>query len=110
MRDMFGLLFRELSGENIQPGKGTLAERYALNEATRFTRKPEARKAKAGHEVELLEYVANRYGLNPRPALVLFVEGDGEEAAFPQLVERIYGLSLPVCGIEIRNLRGPPLH
>lgn len=106
MREMFGLFYKDLTGDELEPRKGGLADRYALNEGTRFARPEEIRRARAATEVELLEFVVNRYGLNPRPALVLFVEGDGEESAIPRLLERTYGLSLAVAGIELRNLSG----
>lgn len=106
MREMFGLFFKELTGQALEPRKGSLSERYALNEGSHLARSSEVRRARAEAEVDLLEFVVNRYGLNPRPALVLFVEGDGEEAAIPKLVDKLYGMSMAVAGIEIRNLSG----
>lgn len=106
MREMVGLFYKDLTGDRPESRKGTLPDRYALNEGSTFARPAEIRHARAATEVELLEFVVNRYGLNPRPALVLFVEGDGEERAIPSLLERTYGFSLAVAGIELRNLRG----
>ena len=106
MREMFGRLHRDLTGKTLEPRRGSLIGRYGLHERTRFTRSEEARRARAPTEVDLLEFVVNRYGLNPRPALVLFVEGAGEQAAIPRLVERVYGMTLAAAGIEIRNLSG----
>lgn len=106
MREMFGLLYKDLAGEGLEPLKGSLADRYALNEGSSFARSAELRQARAPTELDLLEFVVNRYGLNPRPALVLFVEGDGEERAIPRLLERVYGMTLAVAGIELRNLSG----
>lgn len=106
MREMFGLLHKDLTGEVLESRKGSLSERYSLNEGSPLARSPEVRRARAASEVDLLEFVVNRYGLNPRPALVLFVEGDGEEVALPRLLERVYGMTLAVAGIELRNLSG----
>jgi len=106
MRQMFGLFFKDLTGQALEPSKGTLSERYALNEGSQFARTSEYRQSRAESEVDLLEFVVNRYGLNPRPALILFVEGDGEEAAIPRLIDRRYGLKMSVAGIGIRNLGG----
>jgi hypothetical protein len=106
MREMFGSIHRDLTGQTPEPRKGSLIERYGLHERTKFARSEEARRARAPTEVDLLEFVVNRYGLNPRPALVLFVEGAGEQAAIPRLLERVYGMTLAVAGIEIRNLSG----
>lgn len=106
MREMFALFFKDLTGQSLEPRKGTLSERYALNEDSDLARSSEYRQSRAKSEVDLLEFVVNRYGLNPRPALVLFVEGEGEEAAIPKLIERRYGMSMAVAGIELRGLSG----
>lgn len=106
MREMFGLFFKDLTGQALKPRKGALSERYALNESDHLARPSEERRARVESEAALLEFVVNRYGLNPRPALVLFVEGDGEEAAIPKLIGRRYGMNMAVAGIEIRNLGG----
>ncbi len=53
-----------------------------------------------------LEYVVNRYHLNPKPQLVLVVEGDGEAEQFPRLASELLGYDFAHLGIEIRNLRG----
>ena len=106
MRQMFSLFFKDLTGQSLEPRKGTLSERYGLNEDSQLARSSEDRRARAESEVDLLEFVVNRYGLNPRPALVLFVEGDGEKAAIPKLIEGLYGMNMAVAGIELRNLSG----
>jgi hypothetical protein len=53
-----------------------------------------------------LELLTNRFYLNPRPKLVLIVEGDGEEKEFPRLAEKGFGSSFSRLGIEVYNLRG----
>ena len=106
MRQMFGLFFQDLTGQALEPSKGTLGERYALNEGSQLARSGEYRQSRVESEVDLLEFVVNRYGLNPRSALVLFVEGEGEEAAIPKLIERRYGMNMGVVGIELRSLSG----
>jgi hypothetical protein len=106
MRQMFSLFFKDLTGEALAPRKGTLIEQYALNKGSKLARLSEHRRSRAESEVDLLEFVVNRYGLNPRPALVLFVEGEGEEAAIPKLIARRYGMNMAVAGIQIRSLSG----
>jgi len=106
MRQMFGLFFKDLTGQALEPRKGSLSERYALNEGSQFARSSEDRRARAESEADLLEFVLNRYGLNPRPALVMYVEGDGEKAAIPKLISRRHGVKMAVAGIELRNLVG----
>lgn len=56
--------------------------------------------------LDALEFVSNDFGVNPKSQLVLFVEGQTEEAIVPILFERLFGFGLSVCGIEISNLRG----
>jgi hypothetical protein len=56
--------------------------------------------------LEYLEYLANEYHLNPRPKLILVVEGSGEEEQFPRLAEEVFGISFPKAEIEVRNLNG----
>jgi len=53
-----------------------------------------------------LEFVVNRYGLNPRPALSLFVEGKSEEAALRLIFKRYFGAEAGKYGIEITPLHG----
>ena len=53
-----------------------------------------------------LEFVANRFGVNPQPRLSLIVEGQSEEAAVIQIFEEYYGNHPGVYGIEIIVLGG----
>lgn len=53
-----------------------------------------------------LEFLANRYHLNPRPKLILVVEGNGEEDQFPRLSEELFGYPFSKLGIEVVNLKG----
>lgn len=58
------------------------------------------------NELQHLEYLTNLYHLNPRPKLILVVEGNGEENEFPRLVEGLSGLTFARLGIEVRNIQG----
>lgn len=53
-----------------------------------------------------LEYLVNRYHLNPKPQLILIVEGDGEAAELPRVASELLGYDFAQLGIEVRNLRG----
>ena len=53
-----------------------------------------------------LELVANDFGVNPKPRLVLFVEGKTELEALPLILERCFGATPAVLGIEISDLGG----
>ena len=46
------------------------------------------------------------YAKNPRPKLILVVEGNGENEQFPRLIQELFEYSLPRLGIEIMNLQG----
>lgn len=53
-----------------------------------------------------LEFITNEFNINPKPNLILVVEGDGEEQQFPRLARELLGYSFSILGIEIRNLKG----
>lgn len=53
-----------------------------------------------------LEFVANRFGVNPQPRLSLIVEGQSEEAAVTRLFKEYFGAHSGTYGIEIIPLGG----
>ena len=53
-----------------------------------------------------LEFVANRFGVNPQPRLSLIVEGQSEKAVVTQIFEEYYGTHPGTYGIEIIVLGG----
>ncbi|TPK82544.1 hypothetical protein FJ936_23910 [Mesorhizobium sp. B2-4-13] len=53
-----------------------------------------------------LEFVANRYDLNPRPKLTLFVEGPSEDYAVRHIFERHFGVPVGTLAIETIVLGG----
>jgi hypothetical protein len=53
-----------------------------------------------------LEFVVNSYHLNPRPKLILVVEGRCEETIIPRIASEAMGYELSTIGIEIRALGG----
>ncbi|NJD52526.1 MAG: hypothetical protein FIB07_06610 [Candidatus Methanoperedens sp.] len=57
-------------------------------------------------ELQYLEFLANEYHLNPRPKLILVVEGNGEEEQFPRLAKELFGISFSTLGIEVINIHG----
>jgi len=58
------------------------------------------------NELQYLEFLTNQFHLNPRPKLILIVEGDGEAEQIPRLAENLLGYSFPRVGIEVRNIGG----
>jgi len=53
-----------------------------------------------------LEFVVNRYGINPRPKVCLILEGQSEEAAVEKIFKRYFGTHQGNFGIEILVLGG----
>lgn len=53
-----------------------------------------------------LELSANDFGVNGKPQLVLFVEGETEQTMLPVIFERLWGAPASRFGIEISNLGG----
>jgi hypothetical protein len=53
-----------------------------------------------------LEFLATRYHLNPRPRLIMVIEGNGEEEHIPRLAEAMFHCPLSKFGIELFNLLG----
>ena len=53
-----------------------------------------------------LEFVANRFGVNPQPKLALIVEGHSEEVAVTKIFEQYFGAHHGKLGIEIIVLGG----
>ena len=58
------------------------------------------------NELEYLEFISNIYHINPKPNLILIVEGDGEEMQIPRLVSEFFGINFSKMGIDIINLHG----
>lgn len=55
---------------------------------------------------QYLEFVANKYDLNPRPKLTLFLEGQSEEVVVKAIFERYFGASIGTHAIELIVLGG----
>lgn len=53
-----------------------------------------------------LEFVANRFGVNPQPKLVLLVEGASEERMVQRIFAEYFGFAPGRCSIEVVPLGG----
>ncbi|MBV9956800.1 MAG: hypothetical protein JO360_00205, partial [Acidobacteria bacterium] len=76
-----------------------------------FDRSPEDKELFWGegiprNDLKFLEFLSNRYGVNPRPRLILVVEGDGEEEQFPRLAEDLLPPSFSKLRIAVMNIKG----
>lgn len=56
-------------------------------------------------ELEFLEYLTNQFHINPRPKLILVVEGEGEAEQIPRIAGAI-GYSFEQVGIRLEMLGG----
>ena len=93
---MLRLLYRDLYGEELpHPNEvaGSMRDHVPELEVRRDVRRH-------------LEFVANRFGVNPQPRLSLIVEGPSEEAAVTRIFEVYYGAHPGTYGIEIIALGG----
>ncbi|MCG7853259.1 MAG: hypothetical protein MIO92_12125 [Methanosarcinaceae archaeon] len=57
------------------------------------------------NKLEYLEHLANEYRVNPRPKLILVVEGDGEFENIPRIAKAM-GMDLNKTSIRLENLQG----
>lgn len=96
MAHMLRLLHHAVFGETL-PGLGESA-------GSILTRIPDVNPM--NDPLLALELVANDFGVNPKPRLVLFVEGATELAVIPIVLERLFGASPAVLGIELCSLGG----
>jgi hypothetical protein len=63
-------------------------------------------KGVSDNDLKYLEYLTNEFHLNPRPKLILVVEGDGEYEQLPRVADEVFALPFPRVEIEIMNLEG----
>lgn len=95
MERMLNLFHRDLTGEEVY----------------QFDRSPEDMETLYGKgvtqdDLRYLELLSNEFNANPRPRLVLAVEGKGEFEQFPRLAEELFGLKLSKLRIGMINLSG----
>ena len=97
--DMLALFLEDLTGEK-QLETGSLHDTMKGRGKVRYYGK-ELNYVDRDARIRLLR----EYGLNPRPRLVLIVEGDTEEVAFP-IIANAMGIPLERYGIQIINVHG----
>lgn len=93
---MLGLLYKDLYGEELPHP----------NEVTRTIIRHIPETAVRDDVRRHLEFVANRFHVNPQPRLSLIVEGQTEEIAVTQIFERFFGAHPGTFGIEVVVLGG----
>lgn len=95
MERMLNLFHRELTGEEIYLFDSSPADREALYG-----------KGVTQDDLRYLELLSNEFNANPRPRLILAVEGKGEFEQFPHLAEELFGHKLSRLRIGLINLSG----
>ena len=96
MEQMLRLFYEELTGQELSPP----------DESPNWTKDRFYGEGVTQNELQYLEFLTNQYHLNPRPKLILLVEGDGEYDQFPRLAKELFRMPFPRSGIEIQNLKG----
>ena len=95
MTEMLRLFYQDVTEQEVP----TLGDSLYLDKDGRYG------KGVTGNELQMLEFVTNEYHLNPKPKLILVVEGDGEEEQIPRLAKSL-GYPFPKLGIRLDNIRG----
>lgn len=93
MEMMLRLFFQDVTGERLVPPDDVGPKHYYYGDGV------------SERELEFLEYLANQFNLNPRPRLILVVEGNGELDQIPRIAQAI-GYSLDRVGIRLEFLGG----
>lgn len=96
MEKMLRLFYEDITGERLYPpseSKGWERDKFYGEGVTNDV-------------FQYLEFLTNEYNLNPRPKLILVVEGYGEEEQFPRLSEEFFGYPFSRLGIKVWNIRG----
>ena len=96
MEHMIRLFYKELASETLFPPDENVSWKNDNFYGEGVT----------DNDFQYLEFLTNQYHLNPKPKLILIVEGKGEEEQFPRLSEELFGYSFPKLGIEIVNISG----
>lgn len=96
MEHMLRLFYEELTGGKLFPP----------DESPLFNKESFYGEGISDNKLKYLELLANQYHLNPRPILILVVEGNGEFEQFPKISEKLLGYDFSTVGIEIVNLQG----
>ena len=101
--DMLALLLEDLTGEKQ-------LETGSLDDTMRGRGKARVYDKELNYvDRDVLIKLLREYGINPRPRLVLIVEGDTEEVAFP-IIANAMGIPLERYGIQIINIQGVDKH
>lgn len=94
MAKMLNLFYEELTGRKLHK-YGSSPEHIEVFRGKGITT----------DSLQYLEFIANDFGVNPRPKLILMVEGKGEFDEIPKLFKWAFGRTLGKHRIQIINLK-----
>jgi hypothetical protein len=96
MEEMLRFFYQGLTGERL----------YAPDESPDWRPSDFYGEQVPENELLYLEFLTNQYHLNPRPRLLLFVEGDCERQEIPRIARELLGCPLERVGIQVEPLQG----
>lgn len=96
MEEMLRLFYQDLTGEKL----------FAPDESPMWRRSDFYGEWVPENELQYLEFLTNQYHLNPRPRLLLFVEGKCEHQEIPRIARELLGYPLERVGIQLEPLGG----
>jgi len=96
MEHMLRLFYFDLTKEELPIPEGPITYKFI----------PGYEKLIPSNPIDQLEQLTNDFHLNPRPSLILIVEGKTEATVLPLAIERISGLTTQTIGIQIISLEG----
>jgi len=96
MEHMLRLFYVDFTGEELPTPEGPVTYKFV----------PGMEKPLVPHPLDDLEELCNEYSINPRPVLILVVEGESEAAVIPLMFEKLFESSSRMLGIQILPLRG----
>jgi hypothetical protein len=96
MEEMLRLFYYDLTGERL----------YGPDESMSFRLSHFYGEGVPEDELQFLELLTNRYHLNPRPQLLLLVEGESEYRQIPRIAKELLGYRMEQVGIRIEMLTG----
>lgn len=94
MEEMLRFFYHDLTREKL----------YAPDESASWRRSDFYGEGVPENELQYLEFLTNRYHLNPRPRLLLFVEGEGERQQFPRIARELLRHPMERVGIQVELL------
>ena len=96
IEEMLRLFYRDLMGVSL----------YPPDESRGWRRSDFYGEGVPENELQYLEFLTNQYHLNPRPRLLLFIEGECERQEVPRIARELLGCPLERVGIQVESLIG----